>query len=1013
MTVLFADVVHSMDIAAAVGAERLREIMAELLDACTAVVKRYGGSVNQFTGDGFMAVFGAPVTLEDHAFRACLTALAIQTEMDRLSREARDRDGITLQMRIGLNSGRVIAGEVGSTTASYTTIGEHVGMAQRMESVAPPGGVVLSESTARLVENSADLGETEMVTIKGGGAEPVKATQLRGITGQRPRQRSEPSFVGRIWELNTITGILDEAVNGAGCVVGVLGPPGIGKSRLVREAATVAEGRGIEVIATHCDSHAADIPFYAVSRLLRAAMHIDDLDAETARASVRDGFVEADPEDLLLLDDLLGIRDFAMALPDIASDARRRRLTALINSASLARSQPALYVIEDVHWIDEASESLLADFLAVIPQVPSLTLITYRPEYRGTLTRIAGAQTLSLRPLTEAHASALTAELLGQDSSVTPLAAKIAERAAGNPFFVEEIVRDLAERDVLQGQSGAYLLRADLADVEVPATLQATIGARIDRLEPRAKHTLNAATVIGSRFAAGLLTRVVDDADVSALIEAELIDQVKFAPTAEYAFRHPLIRTVAYEAQLKSDRVQLHRLLAAAIETSGDTDANAAVIAEHLEAAGDLHAAFDWHMHAGSWSNIRDNVAAETSWRRARDVADRLPGDDPERMSMRIAPRTMLCANATRVSGSGAETGFDELRELCTAAGDKRSLAIGMGGEVMKHYFVADRREASRLATEHIQLLESIGDPTLLVALLGTSMAAKYETGELAEVLRLAQLVIELSGGDATKGDLMLESPLAFAIALRSLARWTLGMTGWRQDIDQAIELARTRDPVTRGSVTFYTHLLAITNGVLLPSDSILREAAEALPIAEQCGQDVALALGRNNYASVLLLRGQDREKALQILALGREMALQGRSAMPGIPLIDTFAAQEKARLGELDEAIELARSVVNEVLEGDSVIWSPLATHTLVEVLLKRGTQTDVREAQAAIDKLAAVRTDSRLVLTKIWLHRLRTLLAQAQGDEKTYREHRDHYRKMATELGFEGHMAWAEAMA
>ena len=1008
---LFADVVHSMDIAAAVGAERLREIMAELLDTCAVVVKRYGGSVNQFTGDGFMAVFGAPVTLEDHAFRACLTALAIQTEMDRLSREADDRDGITLQLRIGLNSGRVIAGEVGSTTTSYTTIGEHVGLAQRMESVAPPGGVMLSESTSRLVENSADLGETEMVTIKG-GADPVKATQLRGITGQRQRQRSEPSFVGRTWELNTITGILGEAVNGAGCVIGVLGPPGIGKSRLVREAATVAEGRGIEVIATHCDSHAADIPFYAVSRLLRTAMHIDGLDAETARASVRDGFLEADPEDLLLLDDLLGIRDFAMALPDIASDARRRRLTALINSASLARSEPALYVIEDVHWIDEASESLLADFLAVIPQIRSLTLITYRPEYRGTLTRIAGAQTLSLRPLTDAHASALTAELLGQDSSVTPLAAKIAERAAGNPFFVEEIVRDLAERDVLQGHPGAYQLRADVADVEVPATLQATIGARIDRLEPTAKRTLNAATVIGSRFDIDLLDNVVGDADVTPLIEAELVDQVMFTPRAEYAFRHPLIRTVAYESQLKSDRAELHRLLAATIEARGTPDPDAALIAEHQEAAGDLHAAFDWHMRAGSWSNIRDNVAAETSWRRAREVADRLPDDDPDRVAMRIAPRTLLCANATRSAGSGAETGFDELRELCTAAGDKRSLAIGMAGEVMKHYFVADRREASRLATEHIRLLESIDDPTLLVALLGTDMAAKYETGELAEVLLLAQCVIDLSAGDATKGNVMMGSPLALYLGQRSLARWSLGMAGWREDIDQAIAIARTHEPVTRGAVTWYTHTIAIVNGVLEPSDAILRETEEALPVAEQCGQDVALGLALSNYACVLLRRGQQREQATELLAQTREMAMQGRYSMPGVAVIDTLAAEEKIRLGELDEAIELARTAFDDVLEGDSVIWSPMATSVLVDALLKRGTAADLREAEAAVDKLAALATEPGFVLKQIWLLRLRALLAQAHGDDIAYRDHRDRYREMAQELGFEGHMATAAAM-
>ena len=144
-------------------------------------------------------------------------------------------------------------------------------------------------------------------------------------------------------------------------------------------------------------------------------------------------------------------------------------------------------------------------------------------------------------------------------------------------------------------------------------------------------------------------------------MEAELIDQVMFSPRAEYAFRHPLIRTVAYESQLKSDRAELHRLLAASIEARGTSDQDAAIIAEHLEAAGDLHAAFDWHMRAGSWSNIRDNAAAETSWRRAREVADRLPDDDPDRLSMRIAPRTMLCANATRVTGSRAETGFDEL----------------------------------------------------------------------------------------------------------------------------------------------------------------------------------------------------------------------------------------------------------------------------------------------------------------------------------------------------------------
>jgi len=414
-------VVRSMDIAAAEGPERLREIMAELLDRSTAVVKRYGGTLNQFTGDGIMAVFGAPITLEDHAFRACMAALDIQKEV-----------GSTLELRIGLNSGQVIAGEIGSSTASYTTIGEQVGMAQRMESVAPPGGVMLSESTARLVEDTVELGEPEMAHIKGSD-DPVLTYRLLAIGAHKRRRRSEPKLVGREWEFNTLTGILGETISGAGCVVNIVGPPGIGKSRLVRETADIAVGRGVSVFGTYCESHASDIPFHVLARLLRAAMGIDEHEDDAARALAHVQFPDASPEDLLLLDDLLGIRDSNVPPPEIAPDARRRRLTAMINSASLARQEPSVYVIEDAHWIDEASESMLADFLSVIPHIPALVLITYRPEYRGALSRVADAPTVALRPLSDAHSSLLTSQLLGDDPSLDELAAQVADRAAGNP----------------------------------------------------------------------------------------------------------------------------------------------------------------------------------------------------------------------------------------------------------------------------------------------------------------------------------------------------------------------------------------------------------------------------------------------------------------------------------------------------------------------------------------------------------------------------------------------------
>jgi class 3 adenylate cyclase len=713
VTVLFADVVHSMGIAAAAGPERLREIMADLADRCAAVVQRYGGTVAQFTGDGIMAVFGAPVALEDHAVRACRAALGIQDETVRLAAEVKDRDGIDLRLRVGLNSGQVIAGEIGLRSLGYTTIGDQVGMAQRMESVAPPGGVMLTTSTAQLVEGAASLGEPELVRIKG-AKEPVPACRLLGMgDGHCAGGRAESTLVGRRWEMSAVEGLLDRAIDGHGAVVAVVGSPGVGKSRLVREVAALAGRGGVDVFTVFCESHTNQVHFHAVARLLRAGLGVEGLDGQSARDRVRDRVPDADPEDMLLFHDLLGIADPDVEPPKIDPDARRRRLTALVNAASLARTEPAVFVIEDAHWIDEVSESLLAGFLTVIPQTPSLVLVTYRPEYEGALTRVHGAQTIALEPLSDPETAALIAELLGPDPSVGVLGQKIADRAAGNPFFAEEIVRELAQRGVLQGKPGAYVSMEEVAEVSVPATLQATIAARIDRLDPLAKRTLSAAAVIGSRFDLDVLTVLGIEPVVADLVAAQLIDQVRFTGQPAYVFHHPLIRTVAYEAQLKSDRAELHRRVAAAIEARdpASADENAALIAEHLEAAGDLHAAYGWHMRAGGWATNRDISAARQSWERAVRIADALPLDDIQRAATRIAPRTMLCGIAWRVHIDVAGDLFDELRALCVATADKVSLAIAMAGLVMDYAYQARMREASQLASEAMALIESVGDP--------------------------------------------------------------------------------------------------------------------------------------------------------------------------------------------------------------------------------------------------------------------------------------------------------------
>ena len=494
----------------------------------------------------------------------------------------------------------------------------------------------------------------------------------------------------------------------------------------------------------------------------------------------------------------------------------------------------------------------------------------------------------------------------------------------------------------------------------------------------------------------------------------ELIDQVAFTPRAEYAFRHPLIRAVAYESQLKSGRAELHRRLAAAIEQRDpdSADENAALIAEHLEAAGDLHAAFEWHMRAGAWLVHRDIRAASTSWLRARDVADQLPADDADRTSMRIAPRTLLCGTAWRTGGSVADTGFDELRDLCTTADDKMSLAIGMFGFIMALTFHNRFREAAEVASEHSELLESIGDPTLSVALLFAAIYAKCEAGEMIEALRLADRLIDLADGDPTKGNLILGSPLSTAFAMRSHARMCLGIPGWQEDAATSIAMADPRDPTSYVFALLWKYVAAIPFGALLPDATAMRETAEALRIAERSSDDFILGMGRLSRGLAMVSRGgAEREAGLDLFTQAREAAISERFSLSALTIVDPEFAMEQARSGDLDGAIELARGVVDGAYESGDMIWRGRATAVLVELLVRRGVVRDQHEAQAAIDRLAAVPTDPGFVLHELPLLRSRALLARAHGDVDGCQNFMKSHRALAEAAGFEALVVNADA--
>ena len=375
----------------------------------------------------------------------------------------------------------------------------------------------------------------------------------------------------------------------------------------------------------------------------------------------------------------------------------------------------------------------------------------------------------------------------------------------------------------------------------------------------------------------------------------------------------------------------------------------------------------------------------------------------------------MLCGIAWRVHEHVAGDRFDELRQLCTAAGDKASLAIGMAGLVMDHAFQDRVREASQLASEAWALIESVGDPSLTVGLSFPVILAKCLSAEWSDVLRWSQRVIVLADGDPSKGNLIFGSPLGVAFTTRAAARYCLGRPGWRDDLRHGLALARSADPMSYATVVAFVYNPGIPVGVLRPDDSAVREIEDALRIAERSGDDLALSNARSTLGLALVHRhtAADRDRGQQLLAEVRDVFLRRGHNLADLPLVEVYLARERARRGERDGAIPLMRAAVDHLFgEGQLLAWGIPATGVLVETLLDRDADGDVAEAEAAIERLAAAPTDEGPVIRDILLLRLQALLARAHGDATAYAHFRDRYRDMAKTLGFEGHIAWAKAM-
>jgi class 3 adenylate cyclase/tetratricopeptide (TPR) repeat protein len=577
ITVMFADVAGFTSLSEQLDPEETHAIMRHCFDIMLDEVHQYEGTVSQFLGDGLLALFGAPIAHEDHAQRAVRAGLGIQAALQEYQRELKESRGIDFRMRIGLNSGPVVVGSVATDLKmEYTAVGDTVNLAQRMESMAEPGTVLISEHTHRLVEgyfHTRDLGEQPVK----GKALPVRVYEVLRPVRWRSRvdlyaDRGLPPFVGRRAELDALVAAAEQAQAGRGSVVFVRGEAGIGKSRILFELRQRVEQQDVTWLVGRCISFGGSTPYLPISDLVREAFGVDEADSEAEVAAKVDANAPAGTAPFLK--HLVGIDPADAEVTAMDPQLRKARtfeaLRDLAHAAAAERTQ--VLVIEDLHWIDTASTEFLSYVLDYLAEHRILLVLTHRPDWEPPFGERPFFVHVDLRHLSQDESASIAAGLLGDGGLPRELAAVLYSRAEGNPFFLEEVTRSLVETGALRSTPSGFELAQAVDTIDVPETVQDVIMARLDRLPDEPKRAIQTAAVIGREFTVRLLERIAElppgqaDDQLRELKAVELIYERSLYPELLYMFKHALTHDVAYSSLLISTRRRLHRLVAAAIE---------------------------------------------------------------------------------------------------------------------------------------------------------------------------------------------------------------------------------------------------------------------------------------------------------------------------------------------------------------------------------------------------------------------------------------------------------------
>lgn len=1024
VTVLFVDVKGSMELADEIDAELLHDIMDRFFAVLSEGIHRFQGTINQFTGDGIMSLFGAPIAHEDHAQRACYAALYLNDELRRYSAELKRNLGITFSVRMGINSGEVVVGSIGDDLRmDYTAQGHTVGLAARMEQLADPGTIYLSEDTERMVAGFFHMRDLGMFEIKGLRV-PVHVYDLQGIGPLRSRldrshARGLTEFVGRDEEMHVLETALDRAMKGNAQVIGVIAEAGIGKSRLCLEFAKRCRARGIKVREAHAQAHGQLTPFLPVLEMLRTLFGIEPAeDPAEARKKIAGATLLLEPalvEGLPLLFEFLGVPDPDRDPLPLDPDARQRRLLGIITRLLHAknRQERSVFLLEDLHWLDSSSELFLEKLVESIAGTQTMLLINFRPDYHAPWMNRSYYQQLPLMPLDEASVSKFLHHLLGDHPSVRDLPQAIHERCDGNPFFIEEVVQSLVDSGNLLGTRETYQLVTPVEHISVPQTVHSVLDARIDQLSDSEKHVLQAAAIIGNRFSEAVLLRILSLTEVElttalqTLTRLEFIYECALYPSAEFAFVHPLTQEVAYRCQLKEGRARVHGRVARALEEMypNKHDELAALLAHHCEEAGQTLRAAHWHQIAAEWIGLRNVAEAYCHWR----IVLALIGDSvdsPERIRFGLTARIWLLQLAWRLGFSQGEATriYNRGIELAGLAEDEPARIVLNLLYAIFRGVTGDHDGQFRYALQATRLSDNLGTTGLSQASRLSMVTALLYRGRLSEALDLSESTSEMPEAESTEtyfADAVTHR--AYSVGLRGiLLSLTGNMDAAAAHIRHADELGRQiREPETRG----YVHGFCVQHAVLTGDvEMAIEHGTLAAELAEETEIPLQLADGYLALADaqVLAERWQD---ALSSLDRTGEI-VEARNNLSSIkPRLLTSLAQAHLGMGDDARALQYADEILTHSATQDMRIFELNARLIMVRALLGSHAREEADAIQTGLATVFDLVEKTNARAYKPMVHLVLAEIARLANDPERRALQLSHAHRLYSDMGARGH--------